>query len=228
MPAFPHGTDLQTFHPSHRDPGFWTKFGAAPGPKVTYVGRLAKEKDLDVLIDAYGSLARRHPECTLCIVGDGPFLSAMKEALVYPNVLFTGFLFNGDLSAAYASSDILVFPSTTDTFGSVVLEAMASGVPVIVSDRGGACELVQHGLTGLVTKGRNAADLLEAIERLLGHAELRRQMAPACRSFAETCSWENTYANFWNSQAGGGDAGEDSASGAVPAAITSSGTVESR
>ena len=67
--------------------------------------------------------------------------------------IFTGFLVDVALSAAYASSDILVFPSTTDTFGPVVLEAMASGVPVIVSDRGGACELVQHGRTGLVAKG---------------------------------------------------------------------------
>ncbi len=133
---FPHGTDLQTFHPGHRDPSFWSKYGAGGGPKVTYVGRVAKEKDLDVLIGVYDLLARRRPDCTLSVVGDGPFLEQMKQALVHPNVVFTGFLFNEGLSAAYASSDVLVFPSTTDTFGSVVLEAMASGVPVIVSDRG--------------------------------------------------------------------------------------------
>ena len=135
-------------------------------------------------------------------MGDGPFLAQMKQALAHSNVVFTGFLFDVALSAAYASSDILVFPSTTDTLGSVVVEAMASGVPVIVSDRGGACELAQHGRTGLVAKGRNAQGMLAAIEHLLDHAELRRQMSSDCRSYAEGCGWENAYANFWNSQSG--------------------------
>jgi glycosyltransferase involved in cell wall biosynthesis len=215
---FPHGTDLQTFHPAHRDASFGSKYSAGGGPKVTYVGRVAKEKDLDVLIEVYQALARRRPECTFCVVGDGLFLAQMKQALVHPNVVFTGFLFNQDLSAAYASSDILVFPSTTDTFGSVVLEAMASGVPVIVSDRGGAHELVQHDKTGLVTKGRNSAELIEGVEYLLERADLRRQMALECRSYAETCGWENTYANFWNSQAGRDADTLTRAAAAVPAA----------
>jgi glycosyltransferase involved in cell wall biosynthesis len=174
---FPHGTDLHTFRPSHRNQSFWSTYGASGGPTVAYVGRVAKEKDLDVLIDVYGELARRRPECRLCVVGDGPYLPQMKQALAHANVVFTGFLFDRELSAACASSDILVFPSTTDTFGSVVLEAMASGVPVIVSDRGGACELVQHGRTGLVTKGRSGPDLLAAVEHLLDRADVRRQLS---------------------------------------------------
>jgi glycosyltransferase involved in cell wall biosynthesis len=101
----------------------------------------------------------------------------------------------------------------------VVLEAMASGVPVIVSDRGGACELVQHGRTGLVAKGRSAKDLLAAIEHLLDQAELRRQMSSECRSYAETCGWENAYANFWNTRSGSDIGGASGAAAVVvPAA----------
>jgi len=98
----------------------------------------------------------------------------------------------------YASSDLFVFPSTTDTFGNVVLEAMASGLPVVVSDKGGPKEIVQHGRTGLVTRARDATDLLTGIERLLDDSALRQQMSAYCRSYAEKQSWERIYLNFWN------------------------------
>ena len=124
----------------------------------------------------------------------------MKERLAHANVVFTGFLFGEDLSRAYASSDVFVFPSTSDTFGNVVLEAMASGLPVIVSDKGGPKEIVQHGRTGLVTPGRDAGALLQCIESLIDNPGLRQQMAGHCRSFAESRSWERVYDSFWNEQ----------------------------
>jgi glycosyltransferase involved in cell wall biosynthesis len=194
----PHGTDVQAFHPGRRRPEFWTARGAKEGPVVTYVGRVAREKDLDVLIDIYRRLALERPDVTLAIVGDGPFLPQMKSALQRSNVLFTGFLFDDDLGAAYAASDVFVFPSTTDTFGSVVLEAMASGVPVVVSDRGGARELVEHRRNGLVAQGRSTDAFVEAIGCLLDHPEERLQMGRAGRMQAERCSWDNLYTEFWN------------------------------
>ena len=195
---FPHGTDVETFHPRHRNPDWWHKFGGNGGPKIVYVGRVAKEKDLDVLIEVYDQLARRRPECSLAVVGDGPYLQTMKEALNHSNIIFTGFLFGEELSQAYASSDVFVFPSTTDTFGNVVLEAMASGVPVIVSDKGGPREIVQHGRTGFVTKARNAAEVVEGVERLIDNPSVRQEMAIHARSYAEKQSWEKIYLNFWN------------------------------
>ncbi|HUL73259.1 MAG TPA: glycosyltransferase [Vicinamibacterales bacterium] len=197
----PHGIDVDRFHPSRHDPAFWQRFGVNGGPKVTYVGRAAKEKDLDILVEVYEALARRRPDCTLVIVGDGPFLTQMKNRLRHANVIFTGFLFDADLSSAYAGSDVFVFPSTTDTFGNVVLEAMASGVPVVVSDRGGPAEFVEHGVTGFVTKARNVADVLAAIERLLDDADLRRRMSASCRAYAETCRWDRIYLEFWRGEA---------------------------
>jgi glycosyltransferase involved in cell wall biosynthesis len=195
---FPHGIDVDRFNPRYRDTAFWERYGVNGGPKVTYVGRLAKEKDLDVLMDVYETLARRRPDCTLTVVGDGPFMPTLRARLNYPNVVFTGFLFGQELSTAYAASDVFVFPSTTDTFGNVVLEAMASGVPVVVSDKGGPSEIVQHGLTGFVTRARRAAHVTESVERLLDDGELRRQMSLACRSYAETCIWDRIYGDFWN------------------------------
>ena len=195
---FPHGADAERFHPRYRDPEWWQRFGANGGLKVVYVGRVAKEKDLDVLVEVYRQLAARRPDSSLAVVGDGPFLQQMRDGLPYSNVVFTGFLHGEELSHAYASSDIFVFPSTTDTFGNVVLEAMASGVPVVVSDRGGPKEIVQHGRTGLVTKARDAADLLSGVERLMNDSTLRQEMSGHCRSYAEKQSWERIYLNFWN------------------------------
>ena len=195
---FPHGTDPEKFHPGCRDEAFWGRYAAATGPTVTYVGRVAKEKDLDVLVDVFTRLAQARPDCTLAVVGDGPFLPVMKQRLKIPQVVFTGFLFDADLSRAYASSDVFVFPSPTDTFGNVVLEAMASGVPVVVSDRGGPCEIVEHGRTGLVTKARNAMHLVAAVERLLDDHDLRRAMSAAGRHHAEAHGWDRLYREFWD------------------------------
>ena len=195
---FPHGTDVEAFHPRYRDPDWWHKFGGNGGPRITYVGRVAKEKDLDILIEVYEELAQRHPEFSLAVVGDGPYLGTMKERLHHSNIIFTGFLFGEELSRAYASSDVFVFPSTTDTFGNVVLEAMASGVPVVVSDKGGPKEIVQHGRTGLVTRARNAAELVQGIEHLINNPSIRQEMAAYARSYAEKQSWERIYLKFWN------------------------------
>lgn len=195
---FPHGADIDDFHPKFRQATFWESYGGNGKTQITYVGRAAKEKDLDVLVEAYSKLLKRHADCQLAVVGDGPYLKTMKEKLKDSGVIFTGFLHGEELSQAYASSDILVFPSTTDTFGNVVVEAMASGVPVVASDKGGHLDAVMHGRTGLVTKGRNAASLLEGIEQLLADPELRRKMSAHCRSFAETRSWRQIYQDFWS------------------------------
>jgi len=200
---FPHGTDTDTFSPAFCDPHFWTKYGVNGGTKVTYVGRLAREKDLDVLTEVYAELARRRPECTFAVVGDGPYLEQMKRALPYPNVVFTGFLLDEELSRAFASSHIFVFPSTTDTFGNVVLEAMASGLPVIVSDKGGPKEIVEHGRTGFVTKARSVSDLLQSIELLLDNPELRSEMSAHCRTAAMARDWDKIYLDFWQGQDNG-------------------------
>ena len=94
---------------------------------LLYVGRISREKDLDLLADAYRRLRKEKLPVQLIVIGDGPYSEALAKSL--PDAVFTGYLRGAELATAYASSDIFVFPSTTDTFGNVILEAQASGLP---------------------------------------------------------------------------------------------------
>ncbi|MDQ6654630.1 MAG: glycosyltransferase, partial [Verrucomicrobiota bacterium] len=102
-----------------------------------------------------------------------------------------------ELATAYASADIFVFPSTTDTFGNVIIEAQAAGLPVIVSDVGGPKELVADGVDGLVTKALDAAALAAAIEKLAADAELRTRMGIEARARVAGRSWPAAFQRFW-------------------------------
>ena len=174
--------------------------GAAKPLRVLYVGRVSKEKDLDILAAAYAELRESGLPLQLVIVGNGPYSEPLGELV--PEALFTGYLAGEDLAAAYASADIFAFPSTTDTFGNVIIEAQASGLPVIVSDVGGPQELVEHGVTGLVTRARNAADFAAAIRLLAGDAEMRREMGRKARESVLNRSWPNAFRAFWAATAG--------------------------
>ena len=125
----------------------------------------------------------------LVVVGDGPFRKSMCKRL--PQADFAGFLHGDDLARAYASADILVFPSKTETFGNAVLEAMASGLAVLVTDEGGPKDFVRHGETGLVAHGDD--DFVELHRRLVADAELRKRLGSNAREFAYTQSWDQIF-----------------------------------
>ena len=176
--------------------------GAASAEKplrVLYVGRISKEKDLDILAAAHTDL-RGALAVQLIIVGNGPYTDTLAELV--PDAIFTGYLAGEDLAAAYASADIFAFPSTTDTFGNVIIEAQASGLPVIVSDVGGPQELVDHGVTGLVTKARNVAEFANAIRTLAADEAKRREMGRKARESVLNRSWPNAFRSFWAATAG--------------------------
>ncbi|MFL6530851.1 MAG: glycosyltransferase, partial [Chthoniobacterales bacterium] len=143
LQILPRGLDTELFRPDRRDENFWDRFGkiGAKEVRLLYVGRVSKEKDLEILASAYRQLRDSDLPVRLYIVGDGPYAEAMAALL--PDAAFTGYLSGEDLAMAYASADLFVFPSTTDTFGNVIIEAQASGLPVIVSDAGGPQELVE-------------------------------------------------------------------------------------
>ena len=114
-----------------------------------------------------------------------------------PEAVFTGYLTGSDLAAAYASADIFVFPSTTDTFGNVIIEAQASGVPVIVSDSGGPKELVENERNGLITKSHDLEDLTRAIRELAVDSNLRKEMGVHARESVINRTWPNAFRKFW-------------------------------
>jgi glycosyltransferase involved in cell wall biosynthesis len=137
----PRGIDTAQFHTTHRDPNFWQSYGATP-PVLLYVGRISKEKNLAFFNQIWPHIQNHIPSASLCIVGEGPFRSELQKSL--PKAIFTGALSGITLAKAYASADLFLFPSTTDTFGNVVLEALASGIPVIASTIGGPAELLSQ------------------------------------------------------------------------------------
>ena len=197
LKIFPRGLDTEFFRPTRRDPIFFEKFGAPNGQvRLLYVGRVSREKDLDVLANAYRRLREENLPVQLYFVGDGPYSQALSEIL--PEACFTGYLRGEQLAAAYASADIFVFPSTTDTFGNVIIEAQASGVPVVVSDSGGPKELVEDNANGLVTKSHDVEDFARAIRTLVCDPALRRRMGERARESVVNRTWPSAFRNFWS------------------------------
>jgi glycosyltransferase involved in cell wall biosynthesis len=164
--------------------------------RLLYVGRISREKDLDVLAAAYDKVREAGHPVKLYVVGHGPYSEALAAAL--PDAVFLGYLTGEPLAKAYASADVFVFPSTTDTFGNVIIEAQASGLPVIVSDLGGPKELVQDGINGIVTKARDTDDVARAIALLVGDAPMRKRMAEKARQSVLDRSWPAAFQEFWH------------------------------
>ena len=122
----------------------------------------------------------------------------MARRRIAPEACYTGYLKGKELGAAYASSDIFVFPSTTDTFGNVVLEAQAAGLPCVVSDQGGPAELITDGVEGFITRSLDVEDFSGAIRRLATDPELRQQMGERARQRVQDRNWTNAFRQFWN------------------------------
>jgi glycosyltransferase involved in cell wall biosynthesis len=198
LKILPRGLDTELFHPGQRNSAFLEKFGASNGEiRLLYVGRISREKDLDVLTDAYRRLRKEGLPVRLFVVGHGPYSKAFAKCL--PDAVFTGYLKGPELAAAYASADIFVFPSTTDTFGNVILEAQASGLPVVVSDSGGPKELVVDKSNGLITRSHDVEDFTGAIRTLVTNRSLRERMAAAARKSVTDRSWPRAFEKFWAS-----------------------------
>ncbi len=176
--VFSRGVNSTTFSPAYRK-------RTDQKIRVLYTGRIAPEKGLDLFIELF----RHRDDIELMMVGDGPYLEELREAL--PGAVFPGRLSGGELSRAYADADIFVFPSRTDTLGNVVLEAMSSGLPVIVSDAMGPRELVKHGQTGFVAANIEQFD--NYLDWLIKDPAMRREMSQKARAFAELRSWDKIF-----------------------------------
>ncbi|MBV8900278.1 MAG: glycosyltransferase [Verrucomicrobia bacterium] len=197
LKILPRGLDTQLFTPELRDPVFWERYGKAPDETgLLYVGRVSREKNLDVAIGAFHKLRAEGLKIRMLLVGDGPYLKELREQ--FPEGCYTGYLNGKELATAYASADIFVFPSTTDTFGNVVLEAQAAGLPCVVSDHGGPQELVRDGEDGLVTRGLDVGAFAAAVRALVLDPKLRAGMGQRARERVLTRNWSNAFRQFWD------------------------------
>jgi glycosyltransferase involved in cell wall biosynthesis len=186
------GVDSLLFRPERPGSlGVRRALGWAPEDVViSYVGRIAPEKNVDYLADALAIVASRRPNVRILLVGDGPSRSALGQRL---NSIahFAGYRQGEDLSDHYAASDIFAFSSLTETFGNVVLEAMASGLPVVAVKAGGVGETVQPGSTGiLIEPSQPPATFAAALLELIDRPQQRTEMALAAREYAVSQSWD--------------------------------------
>jgi glycosyltransferase involved in cell wall biosynthesis/predicted metal-dependent phosphoesterase TrpH len=196
LAILPRGLDTLLFDPAKRDRAFLKKYGVRDGSTVLlYVGRISKEKDLDVLAAAYKKLRDEKKNVQLVLVGDGPYLKELKTQL--PDACSTGYLAGLELAKAYASADIFCFPSTTDTFGNVVIESLASGVPCVVSDQGGPRELIRDGVTGFITKSLDVEDFTAAVRRIVDDEKLLATMRVNARKAVQDRDWSEAFKKFW-------------------------------
>lgn len=166
------GVDTQRFMPARRNEALRAQWGAGPDDLVVLsVGRLAAEKNLGLLVEAFEAMQHTRPNCRLVVVGDGPEREALQRRC--PTALLVGSKTGQDLADHYASADVFVFPSLTETYGNVTPEAMASGLAVLAFDHAAASELIVHGHNGVLAPlgdapafVRRAQDLVSALGRL--------------------------------------------------------------
>ncbi|MFW5996676.1 MAG: glycosyltransferase [Lentisphaeria bacterium] len=190
------GIELSNFGPDKKEQEFWHRFGGNGDTTFLYVGRVSTEKNIDWLIDAFAKVASSgNPGIQLAVVGDGPQMKDIeKRKDGVPSLITTGYLQGEELAAAYASADIFVFPSTTDTFGNAVLEAQASGLPAIVSDCGGPQEIVKRNNSGLslsLHSDNGSVDkLADAMQQLLDDKELYRNFSHRALEMAKLADWD--------------------------------------
>jgi glycosyltransferase involved in cell wall biosynthesis len=188
------GVDLELFHPVRRDRSVLARHGIGDGPVALYVGRLSKEKNLDALNAAWAEVARARPDARLVVVGEGPLANAVRG----PGVVELGPLYGSELATVFASADVFAFPSETETFGNVVVEAAASGLPSVVAAAGAAHEHVVDGATGNVIDGADPSAQARAILRLFDDLGLRLRMGLAARAHATKYDLDDAVCATWD------------------------------
>jgi len=191
------GIDSILFSPNKKNHAFRKMIAPNNETILLFTGRLVKEKDIDDLTKIYLKLKQRKVPFRMLIVGEGPSRQELETAM--PEAVFTGFLSGNGLAEMYASSDIFVFPSTTETFGNVVLEACASGLPVIGSDKGSVSDLIKHGETGFVCRAKDEYDFADKIIEIIRTPGLKESMSKSARCYAEQFKWNAINGSLINS-----------------------------
>jgi glycosyltransferase involved in cell wall biosynthesis len=186
---WPRGVDSRLFDPRKVSKEWRVRLsGGHPADRLLlFVGRLAPEKDIATL----KAVLQEKPGVRLAIVGDGPERRRLEREFSGMPAAFTGFLHGEDLARAYASSDLFLFPSTTETLGIAMLEAMASGLPVVAARSGASEEVVSEGMSGMLYEPGDAADLVETVHALLSDRDRLRRLGRGAREAALRQSWES-------------------------------------
>lgn len=182
------GVDTRLFNPTQRTEVLRRGWGARPDtPVVLHVGRLAPEKNLDLLFDAFDAIRSRTPEARLVLVGDGP--DRARLARKYPGHFFAGVQRGQGLAAHYASADIFLYPSLTETFGNVTLEAMASGLAVVAFDYAAAKDHIRHDVNGMLARYADRSEFKQHACELAASPQRIVRLARGARAAAANADW---------------------------------------
>ncbi|MDG5766003.1 glycosyltransferase family 1 protein [Balneolales bacterium ANBcel1] len=183
------GVDTELFNPDKKNEAWRAEKGFKEGHfVVTFVSRLVWEKNLMVVAEIFQELRRRNPAIRTMIVGDGPARQELSEIL--PDTVFTGHLEGEELARSYACSDLFFFPSDTESFGNVTLEAMASGLPAVVAEASGSRSLVENNENGFRAGSMDKKAFLEHILHISENEDIRNHMAVASRKKSLQYDWE--------------------------------------
>jgi glycosyltransferase involved in cell wall biosynthesis len=189
------GVDTWQFHPARRAEGLRLQWSVGPDdPVVIHVGRMAPEKNYTLLFAAFRAMRVANPRCRFVLVGDGPLRARLQRE--NPECIFTGFIPRNELARHYASADIYVHASVTETFGNVLTEAMASGLAVAGFDYAAARQFIDHGQNGLVVPTDSPTELIDGAVLLASDEMLRAQVRAAARAAVERQSWHEVIARF--------------------------------
>ena len=189
------GVDSRLFSPERRSAALRRTWRAGENdPVALYVGRLAAEKNIGVTIDAYRAMQRVNPAVKFVLVGEGPLRAALQQK--HPDLIFCGMQMGESLARHYASADIFLFPSETETFGNVTLEAMASGLAVIAYDYAAAHAHIKNRETGVLVRCGDAQKFTQAAAELALSRPFRRTMGRQARAYALSLDWDQIVDRF--------------------------------
>ena len=183
------GVDTVLFDPAKRSAALRESWGAGPNDLVVvHVGRLAAEKNLEALILAFEAVRTVQAQARLVLVGDGPARKDLQARV--PDAIFAGMRHGDDLAAHYASGDLFIFPSLTETYGNVTAEAMASGTPVLAYDYAAASQLIQSGVNGQLAHFDNLTEFVGMARHLAEHPDLLKALGAKARTTALATGWD--------------------------------------
>lgn len=187
------GVDPDEFHPRFRSEAYRKSLGLGPNDLlVTYIGRIAREKNLTQLLTAWNALASERGSAQLALVGRGPLEEEIRRRQI-PGVHVLGLMHDRMLAEAYASADIFVFPSATETFGNSLLEAMGSGLPCLAANAAGVLEFARHGQNAWLVSPNKASPIAQGLRRLLHDSTLRHRLAQGGLLTAAERRWDEVY-----------------------------------
>lgn len=196
MKIWKRGIDTQLFSPAKKDKAMLQKLTGNNYPVILFASRLVWEKNLETLFGIYHTLKQRGVKFNLVIAGDGIARKACEEQM--PGAIFTGKVHHDKLSVLYASADVFLFPSVSETYGNVVPEAMASGLPCVIADGGGSKDFIEQGINGFKCSAYMVADYVSKLELLLSNNQLKQQFVAKGLAYSKCFEWDELAAAYFN------------------------------